>query len=327
MKHLKEQVAEAELVSGIDRLGWSTDRRSFNFPGFTLDIRGTHKASKFLCPSIPVLKLFKAPVTWAEVCPLNMDRSCHDVLSMMVASTVRYYRRCATHPITVAQTSDSTQILERIMAGLGQVQIHELNANVRDGARIQGVFGYPILAVGPRAAAMQGTQIPYFLLTDSGYAPPTSPSTEQIAAAARAAQFSMQRVVEWCIATGADDFKEIRSVQHHRSLMREGQWLVQNVCELQEWEVSTPESTALDKLLDQITYEEAGRRMTLVGGNELIIDVHDLKPDHDGIMREAKGLNTIVAIDNGKLVSAAAKLLPAISNYYGQNPDFAVVGV
>jgi hypothetical protein len=272
-----------------------------------------------------VLKLFSAVPHWAEVCPVDMDRSCHDVIAMIVAATTRHYRLCVTRPITVAQTSVSTQILERIAAGLGQHKVHELNQNVRDGGTITGIFGYPILAVGPRAAAMNGSQTAYLHLTDSGYMPPTSPLPEQVEAAVRATQFSLLKIVRWCIETGADAFQEQPAIQYHRSLLREGRWLMQEVCGVDEWDVSATDPSAIEKLLAQIPYEEAGRRMTLVDGEELIIDVRDLDRDQDGILREARTLGTVAAIEGDKLMSPAVKMLPAISTYYGQTPDLTVV--
>ena len=135
----------------------------------------------------------------------------------------------------------------------------------------------------------------------------------------------MQRVVEWCLSTGGDKFAEVNSLDYNRALIREGNWLVTNVVKLDDWEVSQSEPTAIEKLLGQIPYEEAARRMSLVDGTDLMIDVRGLTRDHDAVLQEGKAMGTVIAIENDNLMSSAVKLLPAISNFYGQAPDVKVL--
>lgn len=323
--HLRQQVSEANTVTGIDRLGWSSDRRAYNFPGFVATVDGRYEASRLLCPSVPILKLFESPVSWAERCPVVEDASCRDIVAMLLASCARYYRLCASRPILISQSSDATLALDKIQRGLGQIVTHELNQNSRDGNRVQGVFGYPIVVVGPRSASKVENQVPYIHLTDQGYNMVSSPLPEQAAAAGRAAQFALLRVVEWCLATGADDFREIPSMHQHRSLMREGKWLMEHVCDVEGWEVSMGEQSALDNMLSQIPFGEAGRRITLIDGTDLIIDIRGLEVDTDGIMREARDMGTIAAIEEAKVMAPAVRLFPAIAGFYGQEPDVTQV--
>jgi hypothetical protein len=112
---------------------------------------------------------------------------------------------------------------------------------------------------------------------------------------------------------------------HHRSLLREGRWLIENVCGLTNWTISQQAPTALEQLLAQIPYEMAGRRITLIDGQDLHIDLRDLQRDHDGIVHEARDMGTLVAIEGDKLMSPAVRMLPAISTFYGQEPDVTVV--
>lgn len=132
-------------------------------------------------------------------------------------------------------------------------------------------------------------------------------------------------MVEWCLATGGDAFQEVPALIHYHSLLREGRWLIEQVCGLNGWTVSHLEATALEKLLAQIPYAEAGRRITLIDGQDLSIDIRGLDHDHDGILREARDMGTIIAINEDQLASSAVRLLPAIATYYGQEPDVTVV--
>jgi len=325
--HLRTQAAQAKPVRGVDMLGWSENRKSFMFPGFVVTLDGSEATSQILCPSVPVLSRYKAVplVDWAQSCPRNLDTSCQDLVAMLVASSVRYFRRCVTQPIMIAQNSAALTALDRISAAMGQREIHPLNSNARDGNRIEGVHGYPLLAAGPRNALPTGSQTPFLHLTDSGYSLPTCPDPQHAAAAGRAAQFCLKAVVEWCLSTGGDEFHEIPAMLHHRSLLREGHWLIEHVCGLEDWTVSQMESTAMEKLLAQIPYAAAGQRITLIDGQDLHIDIHGLDRDQDGILREARDMGTLVAINGDQMVSSAVRLLPAIATYYGQEPDVTLV--
>ena len=325
MPHLRAQVSDAKTVIGVDRLGWSADRKSFTLPGFRISADGRKKTSSLLCPAVPILTNFEAITELAEVCPPSLDKSCQDLVAMILASCVRYFRRCSTKPMTVMQSSDAMTALDSITRGLGQHQVHELNPNMREGNRIDGIHGYPVLAAGPRSMTAASSQPPYFHLTDVGYKLPTSPTQQEAHTAGRAAQYCLQRVVEWCLSTGGDKFAEVNSLDYNRALIREGNWLVTNVVKLDDWEVSQSEPTAIEKLLGQIPYEEAARRMSLVDGTDLMIDVRGLTRDHDAVLQEGKAMGTVIAIENDNLMSSAVKLLPAISNFYGQAPDVKVL--
>lgn len=326
--YLRKQAATAKPIRGVDMLGWSENRKSFTFPGFVVNMDGAEPTSQILCPSVAVLARYKASAlsTWADSCPTGLLPAFHDIIAMLVASSVRYFRRCATQPIMIAQSSSAMTILDRISVALGQHEIHALNQNAREGNRVEGVHGYPLLAAGPRTVGTSGSQTPYLHLTDTGYTVANVyPDVEQAAAGGRAAQYCLRKVVEWCLSTGGDMFREIPSVTHYGSLLREGKWLIEHVCGLKDWTVSRQKQTALEKLLAQIPYEEAGRRMTLIDGQDLHIDIRGLTRDHDGILREARDMGTLAAIEGDKLVSPAVRLLPAISTYYAQEPDVTVI--
>ncbi len=325
--HLRNQAAKALPVRGVDLLGWSENRKTFTFPGFVVTMDGVERTSDVLCPSIASLRHFRAlrPRQWAESCPVVTDQACRDIIAMLLASCVRYFRRCVTRPIQIAQSSDAMTVLDKLLAAFGQTEIYPLNVNAREGARIEGVNGYPLVAAGPRASASSSSMSPYLHLTDQGYLLPTSPDPQQAEAGARAAQHCLRTVVEWCIVTGGDTFRESPSLEHNRSLLREGHWLIEHVCGVSDWDVTSSESTALERLLEQIPYEEAGQRMTLIDGQHLVIDLRGLDRDSDGILRESRDMGTLAAIEDDKLMSPAVRLLPAIANYYGQDPDVTAV--
>lgn len=319
--YLKKQVAGSPLVLGTDRLGWRSDRKSFVGPGFVVGVDGKRSASDILCPTIPALRCFRAARGWSQSCPPDVDKSCQDIIAMLLASCVRYYRRSVTRPVMVQQSSEVTTLMEHLAKSMGQYEVFEVNQNQRGtGGVIVGMHGYPLITAGMPSTGTD-SQPPTIILTSKGYVPVTSPDIPQIHTAGRALQFALMRVVEWCIATGADDFKERPSLDYNSALMREGQWLIENVCKLEPWEVSVPSGSAIEELLAQVPYGETKKRVSLIDGVNLVIDLDGLDYDHDGIMREAAAIGANLAITDKKIYTPAAKMLPAIANYYGQEPD------
>lgn len=327
LPHLRGQAAKADPIHGVDRLGWSDDRREFVFPGFRITEGGEERTSDILCPQVSALSKFRAkdPDGWPEACPSGLDASGRDMVAILVAACVRYFRRSATKAIHVAQSSAALTLLDRISKAFGQHTIFTLNPNARKGAQIEGVHGYPLLVAGPKQLSLGGSEPPYIHLADQGYTLPHQTTPGEAALAAQAAQHLLKAAASWCVRTGGDDFREARSIMHHRSLLREGGWLIEHMLGGGEWPTSDSGPTAIEDLLGQIPYEEAGRRITLIDGQELSIDIYGLEHDRDGIMREARDMGTIAAVENDKLISPAARLLPSIADYYGQAPDVTVI--
>ena len=321
IRYLRRQMADAVTVPGIDRLGWHADRKTFCCAGFIVDSDGVRSArSGMLCPTVRTLRLFEQTDEWSQTFPKDLDPSCRDIIAMLLASCVRYFKRCSTQPVKVAQSSDALALLESIVAGVGQKEILEINSNVREGNLVEGCHGYPILAAGAAGAVQQG-QAPFVHLTDVGYVLRTSPDGAAVEAAARALQYSLLRVVEWCLATGADGFREMPSVRYNDALLREGNWLLEHVCKSTDAEPQAMTQTAMEKLLSQIPPADTFARTLLTDGMDLTLDIRGLEIDHDGLLREAKEMGAVVAIEDGEIHAPAAVFLPMMATFYGHNPE------
>ena len=195
---------------------------------------------------------------------------------------------------------------------------------MRDATHVDGVNGYPFLASGYGRAQLAKSNLPYVVLTDEGYRVEGSPDVEQIEAGGRALQFALIRVVEWCLATGADDFREIASVDHHVSLMKEGQWLMRNACDLQPWEVSVQSLEGLEPMLSQIPAADTKSRMTLTNGVLLTIDLSGIDWDAAQVTADAASFGAEIGIDGDTVSAPAAALLPAMARFYGAPPDVSL---
>jgi hypothetical protein len=219
------------------------------------------------------------------------------------------------------QSSDSVAVLEGMTRALGQTAVFDMGVNVRDVSNVDGVNGYPFLASGYGQNQLRKANLPYVILTDEGYRVNSSPDSQQIEAGGRALQYAIVRVVEWCLATGADDFREVASVEHHTSLLQEGQWLALNVCDLQPWEVSISGTKEFECMLSQIPAGETKSRMTLVDGEKLQINLSGVVLDVELLRLELAAMGVVVASDGDILSASAASIMPPMAVFYGQSPD------
>ncbi len=321
---LNQQLAGLPMTEGISRVGWSSDRKTFHAPGMTVSVDGRTKVPAIFYPGVLTLRAFADVEAWADVCPTNLHPACQDLISILLALTVRYYKHCLSPPVCILQTSDAVAILEGLALAVGQTTIFDMGTNVRDVTNVDGVNGYPFLTSGYGRAQLAKSNLPYVVLTDEGYRIEGSPDREQIEAGGRALQFALLRVVEWCLATGADDSKEVASVDHHVSLMREGQWLVRNVCDLQPWEISVQGLMGMEHMLSQIPVGETKRRMTLTNGTLLTLDLSGIDWDVAQVTADAASFGAELTVDGDVVSAPAAALLPAMARFYGSAPDVSL---
>ena len=116
-------------------------------------------------------------------------------------------------------------------------------------------------------------------------------------------------------------------MERHTALMLEGQWLIKNVCDLQPWEVSSSSLPALDHLFAQIPRGETKRRMSLLDGTKLTVDLAGVAWDRETIEREVAQMGASLSIDGDVLTTDAAALLPALERFYGMAPDLSMVTI
>jgi len=327
MPYLAAQAARVPVIRGISFLGWSPDRRLFQTAGMEISLDGAKKTKPVFHPANQQLRPFSEPVMWSAACP-EVIPDAQTLIAMMLALTARSYKRCTTRPIKVVQSSDAITLLQGVMQAMGQSNILELNANARD-VRMQhnsnGVVGYPCVAAGFSNHQINQSTAAYTILTDEGFNVTDQVTMQDAENAGRAAQFALTRVVEWCIATQADDFKEIPSTDWHNSLMREGQWLMQNVCNLQPWEVRIKEVSDLEQVFHQIPLETIHARMVILNGTTLRVDCSGLEINVDGVIRECGGIGVECALKDKALHFPAAPIITAIHRFYGCDPGIKAV--
>ncbi len=322
--YINEQVASAPLSEGISGLGWSSDRKRFVLPGWSVELDATRDVDPVFYPKSFALRLFSSPGAWSDVVPAGLDPSCQDMIAMLAALSVRFYKRCLTRPLTVVQSSDSVRLIESLMLFTGQREIHDVGHNARDSGNIELLNGYPFFAAGTAAWPAERATTPYVMLSDSGYQCPTSPSPEQAQAAGRALQAALLQVAKWCLATHADAFQEAQDLDYHASLLREGAWIMREACGAATWQVSVGDRRALSSLLAQIPPAQTKLRMQLIDGEILALDASGLQYNMTEVQDDLRRFGTEVTADGETIVTKAAATLPAISRFYGCRPAVSV---
>lgn len=321
---LTEQVASAGLTDGITSLGWSADRRSFTMPGLRITTAGRETLAARFHPGVRPLRHFGNVTDWSAALAGDIDPTCQDVIAMLLAMTVRFYRRCATTPLPIRQTSDTMRLVDALMGALGQQSILEIGSNAREAGNLDGINGYPFFAAGPSTWAADKVHVPYVLLTDVGYRAPTFPTAQHAQAAGRIAQAALIRVADWCLATGADDFREAQAMDYHVSLLQEGEWLMRHVCGMEAWSVSISGKSALENLFAQIPPAQTKHRIQLIDGEVLAVSIDGLDCDTGALQAELLELGSESSESDGKLILRAAVMLPPLARFYGQRPELAV---
>lgn len=323
--YFKKQVSRLKSTEGFCNMGWSIDRTLFVCPGMRVNLDGRKAGPVTRHPGVTSLRHFETSVEWHDSFTTALPQAARDLVAMILASCVRFFVKSDTKPIRVRHSPQARHLLRTMFEAVGQREIFEMNPNMRDQTGTQGVRGYPFLVSGMNSAQAAVSKFGYALLTDSGYSLETEVSQEDAEAAGRSLQSGLLRVVEWCLATDAKEFSEIPAIQHNSSLLREGRWLIENVCKMQPWEVSEFGLPHLEGLLGQLTQAEAATRMTLIKGETLVVNMEGLLWDRDQLAVELLTLASDCKGEGDLLEMGAVAVLPSIGLYYGGVPEMSVV--
>lgn len=325
LPYLKRQVSSLPSKEGFFSMGWTSDRSMFVGPGVKVTMNGREYGPVPKHPNVAQLRHFDDSVEWDVGFSENLPTAARDIVAMVLASCARFFVKGVTRPICVQHSPEARHLLSAMFATLGQREIFELNPNLRDPTVNHGVRGYPFLTTGYNAAQSMGAKFGHVLLTDTGYSVSEEVDQEAAEAAGRSLQFSLLRLVEWCIGTDAAGFSERPALHYNSSLLREGQWLVENVCELQPWEVSDLGLTNLEGVLSQIPVGEIPRRMAIKDGTTLMADLSGLQWDREAVRLDLQTLRSRCEGEGDELVMGAVEILPALETFYGRRPEVAVV--
>lgn len=323
--HLKRQVSSLPSKEGFCSMGWTADRGMFVGPGIKVTLSGREHGRVYRHPNVLPLHQFDTDGNWDVGFSADLPLAARDVIAMTLASCARFFVKGVTRPVCVQHSPTARHLLKTMFAALGQREIYELNPNLRDHSNTQGVRGYPFLTTGYNAAQALNAKFGHVLLTDTGYSVIDEVDQAAAEAAGRSLQFGLLRIVEWCIATGAEEFSEVPALHFNSSLLREGKWLVENVCELQPWEVSDLGLLHLEDVFAQIPVSETSKRLKLEDGVTLTADMAGLKWDRDKVRGDLQVMRSRCDGDGDLLVMGAVEVMPAMELYYGRRPEVAVV--
>ncbi len=325
LPYFRRQVSSLPSREGFCNLGWTADRAMFVGPGIKVTMNGRESGAIACHPNVAQLKHFVNDISWDVGFSADLPTPARDLVSMILASCARFFVKGVTKPVCVQHSPAARHLLTTMFAAIGQREIFELNPNLRDLSSTHGLRGYPFLTTGYNAAQSMGAKFGHVLLTDTGYCVNDEVSQELAEAAGRSLQFGLLRLVEWCLATGGSEFSEVPALHYNSSLLREGKWLVENVCELQPWEVSDLGLIHLENLLAQIPVDDVPRRMKIKDGTTLTASLHGLDWDRDAVRGDLQILRTVCEGEGDDLVMGAVEVLPALETYYGRRPEVSVV--
>ncbi len=164
--HFNNQVSTLSLWTGVSRLGWSADRKTFTSPAWQAD-RG-QVLWRDTCPDPGVVGLQSYDFTPGSVDP-TVSTASHlagELLALLVAQAARIQRARPTRPLLFRDTGTvQTGLLKLFRQAFRQNS--PLLWNAKTGTKeIEFLHGHPCLAVGTGDAAV--TLHPLFILSDTG---------------------------------------------------------------------------------------------------------------------------------------------------------------
>lgn len=320
LPYLRKEVSRIGSQNGVSSLGWSIDRQAFLLPGMMVDMSGRQLADSKFHPNMPALRLFDTSADWTEVGLTEVPAPARDFTAMVLAQCARFYLRLPVSPICVDQKSPARALALAVSKALGQKDVFELNANMRDSTHGMGARGYPVLAHGYSLQQAQHLQACVILLTDGGYCADVGDVYAFAEPMGRAIRHSLVRMVEWLMATNGEDYVESPSSDIHNSLLREGRWLLDAVCKMQAWEgedITNP----LDQWLEDCGYDFLSETLRMTIDLKILIPADILR---DEVISSIRELDPDVEL--GSVVSASAvALLPAMARFFGREMNLDAV--
>ena len=212
-------------LEGLNRLGWSDDRSSFQGPGWAVEKDEILLRESCADPESVVLRryLFSAAPTFSA--PTSPPAWAAELAVFLVAQAARVMKGRPAHPVLLMDSKEAQVNLKKtFLRAFGQKEMVTLAYNQRGGHRdIDQLTGYPCLASGELPPANKSTAVPFVLLGDAGRSIDTTENTEEgIAFVADA----FRRCVRWMVKTAGDELKFRTSVLSEQDMLTEGvEWI------------------------------------------------------------------------------------------------------
>jgi len=321
--YMKQSISDLKAIEGVSVIGWDKTRSVFAAPGMRTDIDGSNVKRSYMHPGVRAFSVHNAGATWEGDSLHVVPVALRDVISMIVATVVRGYVRSTAAPVLLMNDAPTRNVVQRLFAAIGQDTVLELSTTAREQLGVVGVSGYPLLVSGYAADKARAASFPYFVLTDAGYSVPAVVTDDDMALAAATLQHALKRVAEWCIATDAVDFVEASAFYQHEKLLREGSWIMHNVCEAQPWEVTAQGTQQLEALmLDACSGEN---RLTLHRDMRLHVSDATEGYDVDVLSAELDAMNVPYEFEDTTLKLASASIMAQLITLHGKTPEMNVV--
>lgn len=318
--YLRGKVGRLPSIEGVDSLGWSQDKRRWVAPGKYWTKSAGEVAESYFTPGKEVLRVFCPGHVWDSELILQCDEKARELISVHLAQVVRSYLGCSTGPLFVKNTTASRQLLRAMFQAIGQDQPYELNINARDNIGVDGITGYPLLVSGYTKAQGYSAKFSHTLLGEEGHDVADKKTEQQLRAAATTFQFALTKVVEWCLESKAEGFSEQPAFDRWDSLVREGSWLMRNVCEAQPWEVRVREFKQLETILSGIDKADTSDKIYFTEDlSEVEINLRGTVFEDEKLRKEMMELGVEHNLKGVFLQGKSVQFLPILKSYLGED--------
>lgn len=212
-------------LEGLNRLGWSDDRTSFQGPGWSVEndtvlLRESCAdpesvvLRRYLFSSAPDFTASETPPAWAA-----------ELAVFLVAQAARVMKGRPAHPVLLMDSKEAQVNLKKtFLRAFGQKEMVTLAYNQRGGHRdIDQLTGYPCLASGELPTVNKSSVVPFVLLGDAGRSIDTTERTDEGIAFVASA---FRRCILWMAKTAGSELKFRTSVLSEQDMLTEGvEWI------------------------------------------------------------------------------------------------------
>jgi hypothetical protein len=315
---LRNQSVNLPTIHGVSRLGWDSQRKSFQSPTWLATADGVLERPCVLHPeNLPAvyqeLDLPKQPALEkvpAELCTL---------VAQLVAVIARGGLGEPQKPVFYSDSLATRQALLATFAAVGQTQVLDLAFAGQGMRQIEFMRSFPVLISGLNRSQVTRVQQPLFIL---GSGPLVS--AEAPAGLPAFLRESIQATIAW-VLSGAPGYQRAAAVLHEEQLEREGVSILQNVLGRSGWPGSSRQFPRFEEWLAGITLAQLEADAELDAQSQMV--AFPLSATQVEIEIELRARANHVEVRQGRLWVDSSSACAWLETFYGQPPRLALTNL
>ena len=260
---IAQQVAVKPTRLGVDRLGWNLRKSRFMTPCWEATRTGIQATSKIFYPKY---KLLARCFSFREY-PAIQDVSlatpqARYLIALVVASITRAFLNLQTPTVMIMRSAHSLALLQAVFAPLGQhlpVELGTKRRLVKRALSAPYFLRYPLYVTCANPSALEGSNYPLFLLSETGALFHEPLHTQAVHQIAGVSQHLLRSLMLYLIRQPVQAQGLIRKDQARspQDLALEGRRIIEVTSGVPTFELFEPELPLLESILSHLPPHKA----------------------------------------------------------------------